>query len=139
MNKSCFCFSIQEEHLYELLQNLKALLQRAVEYSTDFCEGFPKFCSVCDGYSVGSVLADTTRSMNDAILLPAQVLWQALPLCSPTSCTVTDATKNQQVVWIFLFTHPPLTPIFVAVVLFKQSHSASFGKAFKHLVVEGEK
>lgn len=89
--------------------------------------------------SVGSVLADTTRSMNDAILLPAQVLWQALPSCSPTSCTVTDATKNQQVVWIFLFTHPPLTPIFVAVVLFKQSHSASFGKAFKHLVVEGEK
>lgn len=74
--------------------------------------------------------------MNDAILLPAQVLWQALLSCSPTSCTVTDASKNQQVVWIFRYTHPPLTPIFAAAVLFKLSHSASFGKAFKHLVVE---
>lgn len=87
------------------------------------------------------MLVDTTRLINDAILLPAQVLWQALPSCAPTSCIVTDATKHQQVVWIFLFTHPPLTPDFVAVVLahFKESHSASFGKGFKHLVVEGQK
>lgn len=87
------------------------------------------------------MLADTTRSTNDAILLPAEVLWQALLSCAPTPCTVTDATKYQEVVWIFLFTHPPLTPVFVAVVLahFEQSHSTSFGKGFKHLVVEGEK
>jgi len=55
--------------------------------------------------------------MSEAILLPAQGLWQALPSCAPASCTVTDATKYQQVVWIFIFTHPPLTPIFVIVVL----------------------
>lgn len=87
------------------------------------------------------MLADTTRLMNDTILLPAQVLWQALSSCASTSCTVTDATNDQQVVWIFLFTRLPLNPISVAVVLahFKQSHSASFGKGFEHLVVEREK
>lgn len=74
--------------------------------------------------------------MNYAILLPAQVLWQALPSCATASqcndrcCQLLAGGLDFPLHSLFHFS---------AVVLanFKQSHSVSFGKGFVHLVLQG--
>lgn len=74
--------------------------------------------------------------MNYAILLPAKVLWQALPSCA-TASQCNDRCC-QLLAGGLDFTLHSLSHFFCCGLgTFLNSLSASFGESFVHLVVEG--